>query len=766
MKKFLLDTSLILLLVALPILFHWRILTPNALDRGSFPQGDFAEQFYAFAQFAYDELSQGRLPLWNPYTYAGHPFIADVQSAVFYPPSLLVMLVARLLGGFSLYALEWQAVLHFSLAGVFTFLFARREFRDWQLETAKQPPCGVGDWSAFLSAIVFTFGGYLTAYPSQQLAILETDVWLPLSLLMLSKASADERRTTNDEQAALVLRPPSFVAGFFFGIALLAGHPQSALYVFMVSAAYAIVRGRQSAMRWRAIGLTLGVMIAVALGVSAVQWIPSLELMQLSSRQSLTYADYARGFELQDPLQLLLPGSVSFYSPLYVGIAPLALAICALWLPRRAPRMIWFWLALALFALMLSFGGNLFFYPLLYLFVPGFALFRQQERAAFIFAFALAMLAGYGARHVARVLRYDEHRRLRQIFRFSLGALCGALLFFVLLYFAWMAVQLQRDSPFRDVTSRAAWLMLMLALLCGLLWARLHGRLRRTALLAAIVAASALDLFTVNWHTNFQPAPPEAQTQMPAWLAPIKADTSLFRTFNEYRIFGNFGDLYQLEDTWGASPLRLARYEQFTQLPMERLWALLNVKYVITWRKALNVPSEVAAQEKVSDKETTYVHRLQTVTPRAALVTCVQVMRSDDEMLARLGTADFNFAQCALLDRPLSSTLKPAQAGSAMLAARLPDYMLWSVSAPTDALFVVSENFYPGWRAFVDNRETPILRANAIMMAVAVPAGEHNITLWFDPFSVKLGAGTSLITLVGLLVGWLVVRFKPRTTPP
>src|SRR5262249_30352784 len=144
------------------------------LDRGSFPTGDFAEQFYAFARFAYEELSYGRLPLWNPYTYAGHPFLADVQSAVFYPPSLLVMAISSWFGGFSLYALEWQAVLHFSLAGVFTFVFARGEFRRMQTSHFGNASPAL---AAFLTSIIFTFGGYLTAYPSQQLAILETDVW-------------------------------------------------------------------------------------------------------------------------------------------------------------------------------------------------------------------------------------------------------------------------------------------------------------------------------------------------------------------------------------------------------------------------------------------------------------------------------------------------------------------------------------------------------------------------------------------------------------
>ena len=91
-----------LVLAVLPLIFFWRILTPNALDRGSFSTGDFSEQFYAFARFSYDELAQGRLPLWNPYTYAGHPFLADVQSAVFYPPSLLVMALSTLFGGFTM----------------------------------------------------------------------------------------------------------------------------------------------------------------------------------------------------------------------------------------------------------------------------------------------------------------------------------------------------------------------------------------------------------------------------------------------------------------------------------------------------------------------------------------------------------------------------------------------------------------------------------------------------------------------------------------
>jgi hypothetical protein len=752
------------LLVVLPVVFHWRVLTPNPLDRGSFPSGDFAEQFYAFARFAYDELAQGRLPLWNPYTFAGHPFIADVQSAVFYPPSLLVMAVSWLAGGFSLYALEWQAVLHFSLAGVLMFLFARRALSEaWPSTGGLQAP----RLAAFIAALVFVFGGYLTSYPSQQLAILETDVWLPLVLLCVSfsfpllPASGGARRGT-------------LLAGFFLGVALLAGHPQSLLYVLTVTLAYTAFQGRRRGASWRDIALRLLAMLVIALGVSAVQWIPSLEFMQQSSRASLTYDDYARGFELQDPLQLLLPGSVSVYSPLYVGILPLALALCALWLPRRPARPVVFWLVLALFALALSFGANLFVYPLLYLFAPGFALFRQQERAAFIFSFALAMLSGYGALALGRPLAFDAQRRLRGIVRLSAGALCGAVALFVLLYLAWTAAQLNQASPFREASSHAAWLLLMLLLLSGVLWARLHGKLRRTGLLAVIAAIVMLDLFTVNQHINFQPLAPEAQTRPPAILEQVLADRSVFRTFDEFRLAGNFGDMFRIADTWGASPLRLARYEQFHNLPLERVWSLLNVKYVITWRKSLSemgVASEVVSEAKVSDTESTFVHRLLRVSPRAALVSQLDVAVSNEEALRKLAAPDFDFARQAELESPLSLGPSTANSGTPALIAQAAGGSTWAITADSQALFVLSENFYPGWRAFVDGREAQVLRADAVMMAVVVPAGEHRVEFVFDPFSVKLGAAISALSLlvlagIGIAALWGQRSGRNSRNPP
>ena len=112
------DWLILILFTGLVALFFWRILTPDAANRQSFPPGDFYDQFWAFTTFDVRELGAGRLPLWSPFTFAGSPFWADVQAAVLYPLSLLTLLLSAP-WGFSAYALSLEAILHFWLAAFF-----------------------------------------------------------------------------------------------------------------------------------------------------------------------------------------------------------------------------------------------------------------------------------------------------------------------------------------------------------------------------------------------------------------------------------------------------------------------------------------------------------------------------------------------------------------------------------------------------------------------------------------------------------------------
>src|SRR5205814_7969846 len=103
--------------------FFWPLITPNLPARRWFGPGDFSLQFFPWHSFAARQLAAGRPALWNPYMFSGHPFQADIQTAVVYPLAAF----NECLGGrgFSFLQLEREAILHFRLAGTLTFLLLR-----------------------------------------------------------------------------------------------------------------------------------------------------------------------------------------------------------------------------------------------------------------------------------------------------------------------------------------------------------------------------------------------------------------------------------------------------------------------------------------------------------------------------------------------------------------------------------------------------------------------------------------------------------------
>jgi hypothetical protein len=738
------DLGIILLLACLCLLFFWRIITPNLANRGSFPEGDFADQFYAFGVYEAQRLFSGQLPLWNPYTFSGHPFLADVQSAVFYPPSLITLLLS-LPWGFSLFALELEAIFHFFLGGLFTYLLAKRLLHDRR--------------AALISSLVFAFGGYLTSYPSQQLAILETDVWLPLILLLLD-IGLERLRDRPSGQGFLL---PITFAGLAFGLALLAGHPQSAMYVFYVSAIYFAFRACTRGVRWQPAVLAFGLFALLGLGLAAAQLLPGLEYMRLSARAQANYNEMSGGFPRQDPIQLLLPGSVSVMSPLYVGILPLFLAVLAPLLKRN--REVIFWTCLALGTLLLSFGGNTFVYSLFYLFAPGFALFRSQERAAFVFSLSLALLAGYGVRLLTRAMPKSVKARFHGFYRFVTFLAWGALGLVFLIFYGFVDTGQVAGSTLSTALERSILLTVLLTLSLGLLYLRLRRIVREQLLVGLFVVLIVFDLFTVNWKNNLQETRPEEQYRPTMLTQILQSDQEVFRVHNEWRLPGNYGCIYGLEDMWGASPLYLGRYEELVYgLPIEQVWQLLNVKYVITWRKAL-VPETEVLYEEPKELDTTYLHRLDEYWPRASIVHQVEVIEKDDRVLERLGESEFDPRQVAILPHNPDLALPSQVEGesSVVIRERQPERMVLEVDMAANGLLVLSEVYYPGWRAYANGKEVPIYRANHVLRAVPLRTGHHRVEMIFDPLWPKVGLAISGVTLL-LAVALIGVAMAGRKT--
>ena len=735
--RFASDIVAVLLLSILCGAFFWRIITPFASDRGYFPSGDFVDQFYVFEVFEARQLLVGHLPLWNPYAFGGHPFLADIQSAIFYPPSLITIF-ASAPWRFPIYALELEAIFHIFLGGLFTYLFVMRLLKQ--------------RFAALVAALTFAYGGYLTSYPVQQLAILEVNVWLPLILWLLSIAW--QRWQERGEKRHFIW------AGLALGISLLAGHPQSSMYVFYVCILYwSFETYRGGGRLWPKVGLFC-LFLLTGLAVAAVQLAPGLEYMLLSTRAQGSYQEMAGGFPLHDLLQVFLPGILSQWSPLYVGVLPLLLASLAVYLVRD--RRVVFWAVLALLALLLSLGGNTFLYTSFYVLVPGFGIFRGQERAAYVFSFAMAILAGYGTRALFRSIPRPTRKRLRAFNWGLLSAAIGSLVLAFAFLYGWARVGLAVDSPFGPMLNRAVLLTVLLLLSVGCICARQRRLTGMRALMVVAALVIVFDLFTVNWQNNFQASNPQEEYGPRSLLAPIQADASAFRVFNEWRLPGNYGMVYHVEDIDGASPLRLRWYDELVSaLPEERLWELMNVKYIITGRRALLPPSEVLYDEPTGE-DTTYLHRLQDYLPRAYVVHEAQVLQGE-AALELLADPEFDPLETVILEEEPGFRL-PGGANSAESTVRILEYeptkVVLEAESRVDGMLVLSEVYYPGWRAFIDGRETKIYRANHALRALALEAGSHRVELVYDPLSFKMGFVISAGTLIAMvcIAVWSTIR--------
>ena len=353
-----------LILLLAPFLFFWRVWWPGGDMRWGFQMGDFSEQHVAMRTFVVDELRHGRLPFWDPYTFAGEPAVADSLFSTYYPPSLWQLLFPR---DWMYWVLQAEAMWHAGLAGIFTFLAVRR------FTGSKR--------AAMLAGLALAVSGYITSYPMLQIIILQAAIWLPASVWALD--------------IALSKRSWRYVllTAMFLAWSVLAGHFQTFMYVAYGVAAFFLWRSWQLRVPWHWVVRAGGVLALGGLGLSAAQWMPSLQMLPFSPHANVDYEYISNGFQVRELLGLLWPDPHQ-WSPLYVGLIPLILAAVAL---VRGPRKeTWFWGGVAGVTLLLSMGRYGFLFPLVYRWWPGLKLFREQERWVVVTVFALVVLAGYG----------------------------------------------------------------------------------------------------------------------------------------------------------------------------------------------------------------------------------------------------------------------------------------------------------------------------------------------------------------------------------
>ncbi|UCC86739.1 MAG: YfhO family protein [Anaerolineales bacterium] len=782
------DLVIVVILALLPALFFWRLIAPNPADRMSIPAGDFTEQYYPLRAYAARELTAGQLPMWNPSLYGGQPALADIQSGTLYIPQIAQAFLLDWLGlGFPVWALELQAVAHFSWAAFGAYLLGRR------LARQADAPLRKARFAGTVVSLVFTYSGYLTGFPVQQLTILEVSAWTPWVLLSMDVLAARSSRPGDRDWKSLVRG--WVVAGLTLGLSFLPGHPQTSLYVVYMAVAFYLFRvlsqlpadwNHGSLESWlqtpdRRLPFGIGYLltsvayllpvILLALALAAAQLLPTLEFIAHSPRANLNYAAVSFGLPLHELVSLVYPGYFGG-SPEYVGILPLVLIGLALALGRPRASVV-FWAVSGLVAMLLAFGGNTFLYPLFYLMAPGFDAVRHQERAFLIYALSAAMLSGYGVLVWVRPLGRLRRARLRRFER-GLRIIFGAgLALTALFFYGWVGSE--HPDLFEGVLRHHVFGLVLLAGSLILLALRQASALRRPWGMALMAGWIAFNLFSINWRFNLEQPGPTGPFDPTPLTEFLKAQTSAAREPQRIASAGllpggpGAASVYGLHDITGNTPLHLDSFEAFeTTVPEWRRWQLMNVNYVLSERdlEGPGLSQVFPPGEAQGDKNQARVYAMGDPFPRAWVVHAVEIIPDPASALTRLGADELDLRQVAVVAEALGIALPGPTHGSWVRVAGLAsNEITLEVEAVADGLLVLSEIYYPGWRASVNDEPARLVRANGILRGVPLPQGHHTVRLWYAPLSVQVGLALSGLTLILSLVlaAWTMM---PTTVLP
>ncbi|KAB8145247.1 YfhO family protein [Chloroflexia bacterium SDU3-3] len=750
---------------------------------------DPIKQVYPRRVLANQMIGQGAWPLWNPTVLAGTPLLPDGQLTLFYPPSVLFLLLPLA------QAYGWYAFLQVMLAGAGTFLFARR--------------IGLGRGAATLAGAAYMLNGYMLT-------------WLPFPhhtgatamvpwCFWAAEWAIGGGRWRRWPLAGAVLALP------------LVSHLQVAFYAYLCVGCYVLLRAAQLR-DWRpAAGLALAGVCALGLG--AAQLLPSVQLSSQGQRADLGVQPGSAQEQFMALLRLLLPstggsarvgdapawGAQLLQAPQpYAGLLVLALVLVALARSRHSAAAFFGVLAAAAFAMAVR-------TPLLQLFaalVPPYRQFEDHTRWFVVWGFAVAVLAAMGAQSLF------ERSRTR-----SAGLLVNRALLLgggaALLGWAMLHLQLftpaSRYGQYITAVRQQPLLPTLLlgvasAAALGLLVAAARTGLRSLALAGWPVAAAVLAVDLVwnggGYATTFDLGQVRPTADLSAALAqeggaaqdagllypPTRQVDFLLRQPGPFRIHGgdyevlppNFSSTYGLEDVRGYVSLYSARYNQLVRLidgkdyrhtgdediafrayltsayKHRRLLDMLNVRYILFTPGSQNV-ALYQPLELVQQSDEGAIYRNPNALPRAWLVHRVEHLPDDIAQLDRMASADFDPASLAVVAEAAPAVQPAAAAEAAPVVSYAPNQVRILATASSAALLVLADSYADGWDVTVDGQPAALYRTNYTLRGVWLPAGEHTVEMRYQPRSFTLGLAISGGTLlVVLAVALWAARVRRR----
>ena len=440
---------------------------------------------------------------------------------------------------------------------------------------------------------------------------------------------------------------------------------------------------------------------------------------------------------------------------------------------------------LTLMALLLSLGKHFApLYKLFFYYLPYFDKFRVPMMILTLVSFNAIVLAGYGLNYL---LTTDWDAAKTKNFYLILGGfallMASPLLFggslslssanefaqYAQRFGEQQAQQLidifreARLEVLRESTMRTLFIVL-LGGACMWMMVRNSGKNAVWGLALVLLVTVDLGWISINYlDGKFVDLKREEQQRygMNAIDRLILQDKSMFRVVPPLRVLASDSRWqYYHQSIGGYSPAKPQVAQDIItnnlidrtnpQLPLNlRVISMLNAKYIIS-QQQYNSPelTFVGADQQ----QNLFLYRNNDVLPRAFFVDSTTVISDGVERLRFMNTAAFDPATLAILEAPLDQPISAPDSSSASVKFFSPNKVEFDVYTDKTALLVVSEVYYPkGWKATLETgEELQIHKTNHILRSVVIPAGNHTLTMTFEP-------STYYTSITYSWIGWIVV---------
>ena len=708
---------------------------------------DIITQIYPWKNFTIETLKTGQIPLWNPYSFSGTPHLANYQSAVLSPFNLLFFLLP-FVDAWSLLVL-----LQPLSAGIFMYLFVRSLKRSQA--------------AGLISSISFMFCGFIVVwmdYATLAYAI----AFLPLALFCIEKYFELKKIRY------LILLSISLPLSF------LSGHFQISIYFFITVLVYLIYK----LITTKDLNGFLKTISFILFGflLSLPQLLPSIEFYLQSLRSTVFLKgeaipwQYISTFLAPDFLGNPVTRNDWFghYAEWngYIGVLPLMFAVYSIISKKKVQTF--FLLIIGVFALFIAFDTPLLTL-LINLHIPVLST-SAASRVIVVYSFMFATMSAFGFDQLVLDIR---ERRFKKIYFWVTLFLIFFLVLWAIVFFK-LFIPTERLIVARQnlILPSLIFLASSLAILFFAFFQNTNKKVKYSFLGLILILIVAFDMF--RFAKKWQPFDPKNL------VFPNTPTTQEFSRLKGYeRVLGNLGAealvYYGMPSIEGYDALYIKRYGEFIAFLSNGIIAqsprsvvqfsrngkyaseainLLGIKYIIHKkaddRKVWTFPYWNYPKDRfvlIYEDEKYRIFENKDSYPRAFVVGEYKVINESNKIIETMFNNNFDLKKEIILEKDPSTNQTKDIRGDVKIIKYSPNLIEMEVAIDKNAILFLSDNYYPGWNATVDNKKSEILRADYTFRAVVVPSGKHTVEFVYDPQSFNIGIYSFLggIILIVLL---------------